>query len=225
MSLKKYTLYFISNVVIYVFDYSAQYSMHASIYGVGIRWFQSINPPKNLLDPTPYHQYENDRWCEKNSDFALTVCRMGNVQWLDDQQLKQKPACMINHQFFLAVRNSNWIRLCYLMATVTLIKGMGFYGVMCKWQLVAIHYYRTWFQILPANVFVATIRAENAWNSIILYRWVQCKKDIRVTPLLKHWSYIFLALTHRYVHRTVKSWIYFPSGLNEFRQMIHHPGE
>ena len=30
----------------------------------------------------------------------------------------------------------------------------------------------------------------------VKYRWVSAKKD--VTPLLTHWSYVFLALTHRY---------------------------
>ena len=29
----------------------------------------------------------------------------------------------------------------------------------------------------------------------------QCKKDI--TPLLTHWSYVFLALTHQYVKYTM----------------------
>ena len=33
----------------------------------------------------------------------------------------------------------------------------------------------------------------------ILMGW--CKKE--VTPLLKHWSYIFLALTHRYDHKII----------------------
>ena len=31
-----------------------------------------------------------------------------------------------------------------------------------------------------------------------LYQWVSARKN--VTPLLLHWSYVFLALTHRYQH-------------------------
>ena len=36
---------------------------------------------------------------------------------------------------------------------------------------------------------------------ITLYRWGECKKEI--TPLLTHWSYVFLALTHQYDARIV----------------------
>ena len=35
-----------------------------------------------------------------------------------------------------------------------------------------------------------------------------CKKD--VTPLLTHWSYVFLALTHRCNHDDVIKWKHFP---------------
>ena len=41
------------------------------------------------------------------------------------------------------------------------------------------------------------------------YRWVECKKD--VTPLLKHWSYVFFALTHQYI---CMLYIIFLIGLN-----------
>ena len=37
----------------------------------------------------------------------------------------------------------------------------------------------------------------------------KCKKD--VTPLLTHWSYVFLALTHRYVLLVAK---YFHININ-----------
>ena len=37
----------------------------------------------------------------------------------------------------------------------------------------------------------------------------QCKKD--VTPLLTHWSYVFLALTHRFIHVTDKIEIQVPT--------------
>ena len=46
---------------------------------------------------------------------------------------------------------------------------------------------------------------ENGWSGLTtLYRWLSARKTY-LTPLLTHWSYIFLALTHRY-DRMV-SWI------------------
>ena len=46
----------------------------------------------------------------------------------------------------------------------------------------------------------------------------QCKRDI--TPLLMHWSYIFLALTHRLCNFQIRliSWMYYVDGLKQKRR-------
>ena len=58
-----------------------------------------------------------------------------------------------------------------------------------------------------------------------IYRWVSAKKD--ATPLLTHWSYVFLALTHRYVFPTLVN-IYVtmqgPSRKTKTRDPFHWHG-
>ena len=55
----------------------------------------------------------------------------------------------------------------------------------------------------------------------------QCKKDI--TPLLMHWSYVFLALTHRYVIAKIQIWSsapelfqYFVTSCRPFSMRSYH---
>ena len=60
-------------------------------------------------------------------------------------------------------------------------------------------------------LLIPWFHAASSHDQQTLYRWVNAKKD--VTSLLMHWSYIFLALNHRYFLRKVtmtcpmsKSW-------------------
>ena len=62
-----------------------------------------------------------------------------------------------------------------------------------------------WFNIL-VNVAVFP---EVRWKITRVISMGQCKKD--VTPLLVHWSYIFLALTHRYLIQSNPSNLYLCS--------------
>ena len=47
-----------------------------------------------------------------------------------------------------------------------------------------------------------------------------CKKD--VTPLLTHWSYVFLALTHRYVFSSICEMIEHPAFTDLDLYFIQH---
>ena len=65
---------------------------------------------------------------------------------------------------------------------------------------------------IVSKILLKNQREKHFFPSLqFIYQWVKCKKDL--TPLPMHWSYVFLALTHRYLNYTkiVASPIFQPS--------------
>ena len=77
----------------------------------------------------------------------------------------------------------------------------------------------------PTNDFHIFHHIHMYWNDILLpsmdmISMRQCKKD--VTPLLMHWIYIFLVLTHRYDTLNRNS-IFCPGSISTTKYHLDHP--
>ena len=109
---------------------------------------------------------------------------------------------------FRSWRSSNTELWCFLwfmpkqrVELLVIQPAIGYAYVMSKWWLVVDGHHST--HVVARGCSYLGLPMSSRWLHLILIEanWGQaismgqCKKD--VTPLLSHWSYVFLALTHR----------------------------
>ena len=84
-----------------------------------------------------------------------------------------------------------------------LIRGRGYCSLKTTFNLM---YWDFWGTIRDFHFYTLhqiRLVIDISMSQPTLYRWVSARK----TPLLTHWSYVFLAQTHRYLHVLWGRWV------------------